>query len=152
MVVAVALVAPAVAYGGFMVNVATVTFSETTGSLTATTPQSSVASVSVYNYMAMKAGSTFQTNDQSISNTEVAKITFSLTLTTPSGTNVTVTNTSIQGGIGTRNHTVMLGPGEGVRQSGTFLLTINISVYITTPAGVQVSSLSLTMTKSFTVP
>lgn len=135
-VVAVALVAPAVAYGGFMVNVATVTFNEATGSLTATTPQSSVASVTVYNYMAMKAGGTFQTSSQSISNT---------------GTNVTVTNTNIQGGIGTRSHTVVLGPGEGVRQSGKFLLTINISVDITTPAGVQVSSLSLTMTKSFTV-
>ena len=150
-IVAVALVAPAVAYGGFMVNVATVTFSETSGSLTATTPQSSVASITVYNYMAMKAGGTFQTSDQSISNTEVAKVTISLTLTTPSGTNVTVTNTNIQGGIGTRSHTVVLGPGEGVKQSGTFLLTINISVDITTPAGVQVSSLSLTMTKSFTV-
>jgi hypothetical protein len=150
-IVAAALVAPAVAYGGFMVNVATVTFSETTGSLTATTPQSSVASVTVYNYMAMKAGGTFQTSDQSISNTEVAKVNISLVLTTPSGTNVTVTNTNIQGGIGTRSHTVVLGPSEGVRQSGTFLLTINISVDITTPAGVQVSSLSLTMTKSFTV-
>jgi hypothetical protein len=147
----IALVAPAVAYGGFMVNVATVTFSETTGSLTATSPQSSVASVTVYNYVAMKAGGTFHTSDQSISNTEVAKITISLVLTTPSGTNVTVTNTNIQGGIGTRSHTVALGPGEGVTQSGMFLLTINISVDITTPAGVQVSSLSLTMTKSFTV-
>jgi len=134
-----------------MVNVATITFNETTGSLTATTPQSSVASVTVYNYMAMKAGGTFQTSDQSISNTEVAKVTISLTLTTPSGTNVTVTNTNIQGGIGTRSHTVVLGPGEGLQQSGKFLLTINISVDITTPAGVQVSSLSLTMTKSFTV-
>jgi len=134
-----------------MVNVATVTFSETSGSLTATTPQSSVASVTVYNYMAMKAGGTFQTSDQSISNTEVAKVTISLTLTTPSGTNVTFTNTNIQGDIGTRSHTVVLGPGEGVKQSGTFLLTINISVDITTPARVQVSSLSLTMTKSFTV-
>ncbi len=134
-----------------MVNVATVTFNETTGSLTATTPQSSVASVTVYNYMAMKAGGTFQTSDQSISKTEVAKVTISLTLTTPSGTNVTVTNTNIQGGIGTRSHTVVLGPGEGVRQSGKFLLTINIGVDITTPAGVQASSLSLTMTKSFTV-
>ncbi len=60
-------------------------------------------------------------------------------------------NTNIQGGIGTRSHTVVLGPGEGVTQSGKFLLTINISVDITTPAGVHVSSLSLTMTKSFTV-
>lgn len=150
-IVAVSLVVPAIAYGGFVVNVAIVTFNETTGSLTATTPQSSVASVSVYNYMAMKAGGTFQTSEQSISNTEVAKITISLVLTTPSGTNVTVTNTNTQGGIGTRSHTVVLGPGEGVRQSGTFLLTINISVDITTPAGVQVSSLSLTMTKTFVV-
>jgi hypothetical protein len=101
--------------------------------------------------MGMKAGGTFQTSDQSISNTEVAKVNISLVLTTPSRTNVTVTNTNIQGGIGTRSHTVVLGPGEGVRQSGTFSLTINISVDITTPAGVQVSSLSLTMTKSFTV-
>jgi len=100
----------------------------------------------------MKAGGTFQTSDQSISNTEVAKVTISLTLTTPSGTNVTVTNTNIQGGIGTRSHTVVLGPGGGVKQSGTFLPTINISVDITTPGGVQVSSLSLTKTKSFTVP
>ena len=135
-----------------MVNVATVTFSETTGSLTATTPQSSVASVTVYNYMAMKTGGNVQTSDQGISNSEVAKISISLTLTTPSGTNTTVTVSNIQGGIGTRSHTVMLGPGEGVRQSGTFLLTIKISVDITTPAGVSVTSLSLTMTKSFTIP
>ncbi len=150
-IVAVALVLPALVYGGFMVNVATVTFSETTGSLTATTPQSSVASVTVYNYMAMKTGGTVQTRDQSISNSEVAKITISLTLTTPSGTNTTVNISNIQGGIGTRSHTVTLGPGEGVRQAGTFLLTIDISVNITTPAGVSVTSLSLTMTKSFTV-
>ncbi len=129
-VVAVALVAPAVAYSGFMVNVATITFSETTGSLTATSPQSSVASVTVYNYLAMKAGGTFQTSDQSTSNMEVAKITISLILTTPSGTNVTVANTNIQGGIGTRSHTVVLGPVEGVRQLGMFLLTLNISVDI----------------------
>ncbi len=38
-IVALALATPAVVYGGFMVNVATATFSETTGSLTATTPQ-----------------------------------------------------------------------------------------------------------------
>ncbi len=150
-IVAVALVLPALVYGGFMVNVATVSFSETTGSLTVTTPQSSVASVTVYNYMAMKTGGTLQTSDQSISNSEVAKITISLTLTTPSGTNTTVTISNIQGGIGTRSHTVTLGPGEGVRQSGTFLLRINISVNITTPAGVSVTSLSLTMTKSFVV-
>ncbi len=150
-IVIVALVAPAIVYGGFSVNVATITFSETTGSLTATAPQSSVASVTVYNYLAMKAGGTLQTSDQSISNTEVAKITISLMLTTPSGTNVTVSNSNIQGGIGTRSHTVVLGPGDGVRESGTFTLTINISVDITTPAGVSVTSLSHTMTKSFTV-
>jgi hypothetical protein len=150
-IVVVALVAPALAYGGFMVNVATVTFSETTGSLTATTPQSSVASVTVYNYMAAKAGGTLQTSDQSITNTEVAKINISLVLTTPSGTNVTVTNSNIQGGIGTRSHTVMLGPGEGVRQSGTFTLIISISVDITTPTGASITSLSLTKETSFTV-
>ena len=147
----VALVAPAIAYGGFMVNVATVTFSETTGSLNTTTPQSTVASVTVYNYMAAKAGGTLQTSDGTTTNTEVAKITISLILTTPSGTNVTVSNSNIQGGIGTRSHTVVLGPGEGVRGPGTFTLTIKISVDITTPAGVSVTSLSLTIEKTFTV-
>jgi hypothetical protein len=146
-----ALVAPALAYGGFMVNVATVTFNETTGSLTATTPQSSVSSVTVYNYMAMKMGGVVQTSDQSINNNEVAKIMINLTLTNPSGTSVAVGITNIQGGIGTRTHTVTLGPGEGVQESGTFTLTIKISVNITTPAGANITSLSMTITKSFTV-
>ncbi len=135
-----------------MVNVASITFSETTGSLTSTTPQSSVASVSVYNYMVMKAGGTVTTSDRSITNTEVAKIAIELKLTTPSGQNVTVSATTIQGGIGTRDHTVTLGPGEGVRESGTFTLTINISADMTTPAGVSVTSVSMSLVKSFTVP
>ncbi len=135
-----------------MVNVATITFSETTGSLTATTPQSSVVSVTVYNYVASKAGGTLRTTDQSISNNEIAKIMITLRLVTPSGENITVSVVNIQGGIGTREHTVTLGPGEGVRQSGAFTLTINIGVEITTPAGVSVTSLSLAMTKNFTVP
>ncbi len=135
-----------------MVNVATITFSETTGSLTATTPQSSLAQVTVYNYMAMKIGGTVHTTDQSVTNTQVAKITIELKLKTPSGQNTTVSLTNIEGGIGTREHSVILGPGEGVRESGTFTLTINISVQITTPTGVSVTSLSMSMSKSFTVP
>lgn len=135
-----------------MVNVATVTFSETTGSLTATAPQSSVASVTVYNYMGSKVGGTLRTTDQSISNTEIAKIVITLRLVTPSGENITVSVVNIQGGIGTMEHTVTLGPGEGIRQSGAFTLTINIGVEITTPAGVSVTSMSLPMTKNFTVP
>ncbi len=134
-----------------MVNVATVTFSEITGSLAATTPQSSVSQVTVYNYMAMRAGGTVSTNERSVTNTEVAKITIQLRLTTPSGQNITVSNVNVQGGIGTRDHTVTLGPGEGVRESGTFTLNIMISVQITTPTGVNVTSLSMNLAKTFSV-
>ncbi len=151
-IIAIALVLPAAVYGGFMVSVATVTFSETTGSLTASTPQASVSSTTVYNYVALKMGGTLRTSDQAVSANEVARVTIALRLLTPSGQNVTVSVLNIQGGIGTREHRIVLGPGEGVRQSGVFLLTINISVDITTPAGVNVTSLSLSMTKTFTVP
>ncbi len=71
----------------------------------------------------MRAGGTVTTSDRSITNTEVAKITIELKLTTPSGQNVTLSVTNIQGGVGTRDHTIILGPGEGVRESSTFTVT-----------------------------
>ena len=135
-----------------MVNVATVNFSETTGSLTATTPQSSVASVSVYNYMITRVNGPISTTERGTPGANVAKMTIELRLTTPSGQNVTVSITNIQGGVGTRDHTVTLGPGEGVRASGNYTLTIIINAQITTPQGAPVESLSLTMSHSFTVP
>ncbi len=45
----------------------------------------------------MRAGGTVTTSDRSITNTEVAKITIELKLTTPSGQNVTLSVTNIQG-------------------------------------------------------
>ena len=150
-IAAVILVAPAEAYGGFTVKVATVTFSETTGSLTATTPQSSVASMNVYQYMLSKAGGPVITVDRSTGGTAIAKITIQLALATPSGQSVTVSTVNIQGSVGTRDHTIFLGPGEGVKGSGYYSLTITINADITTPQGTLLESLSTSQIYAFTV-
>lgn len=145
------LVAPAVVYGGFAVPVNTVSFGVTTGSLTVATPQSAVTTVTVYQYLAMKAGGMVKTSDGSLSNTQVASITIHLTLTTPSGQTVTLSNINLSGGIGTRTHTLTLGPDEGVRGTGSFTLNITVDAQISTPSGVLVGTFSQSINTTFIV-
>jgi hypothetical protein len=143
--------APAAAYGGFAVNVATVKFSETTGSLTTTTPQTNVASMNVYQYMLSRSSGPVITVDKSTVGSNVAQITMVLNLSPPTGQTLATTTVNIQGSTGTRDHTIYLGPGEGVKGSGNYSLSITISVQIITPQGTPVESLSQTIVTAFTV-
>lgn len=152
-VVAVALLAPAVVYGGFMVPVSKVRFGETTGSLMATSANATVETMTVYEYMfSVRTGGMVRTSDTDVASSRgAANITMTLKLTNPSGQTLDLGNINISGGLGTREHTIYLGASEGVRVPGSYRLDIVITANVAPVSGLLQLNLTTTITVNFTV-
>src|SRR5712692_11866342 len=58
-----------------------------------------------------------------------ASITIKVSIAAPSLQTVSST-TKIDGGIGSRSHTIYLGPNEGVRASGLYIATVTITAHV----------------------
>ena len=127
-VIAILLVPVALA-GGFTVPVSKVTFNETTGSFTHTDAQVSVSTVTVYEYyLSIRSRGTVQTTDTDVSSSGgSSNITISLRLTNPSNQTIDLGHTNINGGIGTRSHTLYLSIDQGVKAPGIYKLDTTIT-------------------------
>ncbi len=152
-VVAAVLLAPAAAYGGFMVPVSKVRFAETTGSLTATSANATVETMTVYEYMfSVRSGGMVRTSDSDVSSSRgTANITVTLKLTNPSGRTLDLGNVNISGGLGTRNHSIYLGASEGVRVPGSYRLDVVITASVAPVSGLLKLNITTMVTVNFTV-
>jgi len=123
------LLVPVALTGGFTVPVSKLTFDERTGSLVYSNVQLTTSVVTVYEYyLSIRSRGTVQTTDTSVSSSQgTGNITISLLLTNPSNQTIDLGHTNINGGIGTRSHTVYLSIDQGVKASGTYKLDITIT-------------------------
>jgi len=127
------LLVPVALAGGFTIPVSKLTFNETTGSLVYSNVQVSVSTVTAYEYyLSIRSRGTVQTTDTDVSSSRgTGNITISLLLTNPSNQTIDLGHTNIDGGIGTRSHTVYLSIDQGVRAPGTYKLDTTITVTLT---------------------
>ena len=146
------LIPPALA-GGFIVPVSKVVFGETTGSLSATQATANVSLITAYEYyFSIRAGGMFRTSDTSVSNSNGnTTITIDLKLTNPSGQTIDLGNTNINGGIGTRTHTIYLSVDQGIRVSGSYTLNIDITASVTVGGILHANLSPVVLTTTFTV-
>jgi hypothetical protein len=135
-----------------MVPVSKVVFGETTGSLSATQATANVSLITAYEYyFSIRAGGMFRTSDTSVKSNGNTTIKIDLKLTNPSGQTTDLGNTNINGGIGTRTHTIYLSIDQGVRVSGTYTLNIDITANVTVGGFLQLNLTPLVVTTTFTV-
>jgi hypothetical protein len=151
-IAAIVLVIPPALAGGLMVPLSKVVFNETTGSLSATQATANVSLITAYEYyLSVRSGGMFRTSDTSVSNSNGnTTITIDLKLTNPSGQTTDLGNTNINGGIGTRTHTIYLSVDQGVRVSGSYTLNIVITASVTV-GGILHANLSTAVSTSFTI-
>jgi hypothetical protein len=128
------LLTPAVYYGSFTLHVARIMLDETTatGQTTVTISgiTANVDARSVYDYTySIETGGTFRTTVTSTSTPGSASITIKVSIAVPSLQTVSST-TTINGGIGTRSHTIYLGPNEGVRTPGLYSATVTVTALV----------------------
>jgi hypothetical protein len=152
-VAAVVLVIPPALAGGLMVPVSKVVFGETTGSLSTTSANVTVQTITAYEYyFSVRAGVMVRTRDTSVSSSNGnTSVTMDLKLTNPSGQTVDLGNTSLSGGLGTRTHTIYLSIDQGVRVSGSYVLNVDITVHVTVLGILGASIYSKTVVATFTV-
>lgn len=150
--IAIILVAPPALAGGLTVPVAKTTFGERTGSLVAANATTTVQAMTAYEYdFSVKAGGMFRTSDTSVSSSNGnTTITIDLKLTNPSGQTTDLGTTKINGGLGTRAHTVYLSVDQGVQVQGSYVLNIYVTASVTV-GGILQSNLSAALYTSFTI-
>ena len=146
------LVIPPVLAGGLMVPVSKVVFSETTGSLSATQATANVSLITAYEYyFSVRSGGMFRTSDTNVNSNGNTTIKIDLKLTSPSGATVDLGNTNVNGGIGTRTHTIYLSIDQGVRVSGSYTLNIDITASVTVGGILEVGITPIVIAITFTV-
>ena len=146
------LVIPPALAGGLMVPVSKVVFSETTGSLSATQATANVSLITAYEYyFSVRSGGMFRTSDTNVNSNGNTTIKIDLKLTSPSGATVDLGNTNVNGGIGTRTHTIYLSIDQGVRVSGSYTLNIDITASVTVGGILEVGITPVVITTTFTL-
>ncbi|TMI21637.1 hypothetical protein E6H31_05095 [Candidatus Bathyarchaeota archaeon] len=146
------LVIPPALAGGLMVPVSKVVFSETTGSLSATQATANVSLITAYEYyFSVRSGGMFRTSDTNVNSNGNTTIKIDLKLTSPSGATVDLGNTNVNGGIGTRTHTIYLSIDQGVRVSGSYTLNIDITASVTVGGILEVGITPVVIATTFTV-
>ncbi len=151
-VAAVVLVIPPAMAGGAAVPVSKVVFNETTGSLFASGANVTVQSMSAYEYyFSVRAGGMVRTSETSVSNSNGnMTLTMDLKLTDPNGHTTDLGTTRINGGLGTRTHTIYLSIDQGVRASGSYTLNVDMTASVTV-AGILKTGFSTAVTTTFTI-
>ena len=134
-----------------MVPLSKVVFNETTGSLSATQATANVSLVTAYEYyFSIRSGGMLRTSDTNVNSNGNTTIKIDLKLTNPSGQTTDLGNTNINGGLGTRTHTIYLSVDQGVRVSGSYTLNVDITASVTV-GGLLQANLTTTVTTTFTV-
>ncbi len=151
-IAAIVLVIPPALAGGLMVPVSKIVFKETTGSLSATQATANVSLITAYEYyFSVRSGGIFRTSDTNVNSNGNTTIKIDLKLTNPSGQTTDLGNTNINGGLGTRTHTIYLSVDQGVRVSGSYTLSIDITASVTVGGILEVSLSPVDLTATFTV-
>ena len=151
-IAAIVLVIPPALAGGLMVPVSKVVFKETTGSLSATQATANVSLITAYEYyFSVRSGGMFRTSDTNVNSNGNTTIKVDLKLTNPSAATVDLGNTNVSGGIGTRTHTIYLSIDQGVRVSGSYTLSIDITASVTIGGILEVGITPVVTTTTFTV-
>jgi len=150
-IAAIVLVIPPALAGGLMVPLSKVVFKETTGSLSATQATANVSLITAYEYyFSIRSSGMFRTSDTNVNSNGNTTIKIDLKLTNPSGQTTDLGNTNINGGLGTRTHTIYLSVDQGVRVSGSYTLNVDITASVTV-GGLLQANLTTTVTTTFTV-
>jgi len=151
-IAAIVLVIPPSLAGGLMVPLSKVVFNETTGSLSATQATANVSLVTAYEYyFSIRSGGMFRTSETNVNSNGNTTIKIDLKLTNPSGQTTDLGNTNVNGGIGTRTHTIYLSVDQGVRVSGSYTLSIDITASVTVGGFLEVNITPVVITTTFTV-
>ncbi len=151
-IAAIVLVIPPALAGGLMVPLSKVVFNETTGSLSATQATANVSLITAYEYyFSIRTGGMVRTTDSNVNSNGNTTIKIDLKLTNPSGQTTDLGNTNVNGGIGTRTHTIYLSVDQGVRVSGSYTLSIDITVSVTVAGILEVNIQPVVVTTTFTV-
>jgi hypothetical protein len=151
-IAAIVLVIPPALAGGLMVPLSKVAFNETTGSLSATQATANVSLITAYEYyFSIRTGGMFRTSDTNVNSNGNTTIKIDLKLTNPSGQTTDLGNTNINGGIGTRTHTIYLSVDQGVRVSGSYTLNIDITASVTIGGILKANITPFIVTTTFTV-
>ncbi|HMB66437.1 MAG TPA: hypothetical protein VKM96_00590 [Candidatus Bathyarchaeia archaeon] len=151
-IAAIVLVIPPALAGGLMVPLSKVVFNETTGSLSATQATANVSLVTAYEYyFSIRSGGMFRTSETNVNSNGNTTIKIDLKLTNPSGQTTDLGNTNVNGGIGTRTHTIYLSVDQGVRVSGSYTLSIDITASVTVGGFLEVNITPVVITTTFTV-
>lgn len=82
--------------------------------------------------------------------TDIVTVKITFNLETPTGTNLTIGEFDLAGE-GFKEFNLVIGPNEGLTESGTFTLTIEIYLKAQ-PIGIPVVELTKTIERTFTVP
>ncbi len=151
-IAAIVLVFPPALAGGLMVPLSKIVFKETTGSLSATQATANVSLVTAYEYyFSIRSSGMFRTSDTNVNSNGNTTIKIDLKLTNPSGLTTDLGNTNVNGGIGTRTHTIYLSVDQGVRVSGSYTLSIDITASVTVGGILEVNLSPIVLTTTFTV-
>ncbi len=151
-IAAIVLVIPPALAGGLMVPLSKVVFKETTGSLSATQATANVSLITAYEYyFSIRSSGMFRTSDTNVNSNGNTTIKIDLKLTNPSGQTTDLGNTNINGGLGTRTHTIYLSVDQGVRVSGSYTLSIDITVSVTVGGIPELNIQPIVVTATFTV-
>lgn len=110
-----------------------------------------VKNISQFDYMLMKKGKPRVTSSEPTAMTNVVDLTIKFTLKTPTDAELSFEPLKIGKG-GKHDFELIIGPDEGLQESGTFTLTIEFNLKVTTPAGTPVVELTRTITVTFTIP
>ena len=152
-IVLLVVLVPPVLAGGFTVPVSKITFNETTGSLGLTSANATVQVMTAYQWLfTVRTGGMIQTSNTDVSSSRgTANITVRLELTNPSNQKIDLGNTTINGAIGTRSHTVYLSVDQGVHVAGTYKLDIIVTADVNPLSGLLQLALKQTTTATFTI-
>ena len=151
--VIVVVVTPVALAGNYRVPLEIIRFNEITGSTTYSGLNVTAQVVTAWEYyFSVRSQGMVRSSDSSVSsNGGMTNITLTMTLTNPSNQTIDLGRTSLNGGIGTRTHTIYLSIDQGVRANGSYKLAVVFAANVTLFGGVVELPFSTTLHSSFVV-
>lgn len=146
-------ITPIALAGAFNVPLAIASFDERTGlsgtgSLAVTTQ---IVTAWQYFFNVRTQGMVRTSSSNASSNGGTTNITITLTLTNPSNQTIDLGQTTINGGIGGRTHTIYLSIDQGVRANGNYRLDVTFTANVVLLGGLVEAPFSTTLHSSFVI-
>ena len=149
--VIVVVVTPVALAGNYRVPLEIISFNETTGLTTHSNLNVTAQVITAWEYyFSVRSQGMVRSSDSNVSsNGGSTNITLTMTLTNPSNQTIDLGRTSIDGGIGSRTHTIYLSIDQGVHANGSYKLAVVFSANVTLFGGVVELPVSATLSTSF---